>query len=150
MLLSVRWLILAILFAAVVATFMLWPRRSRQSVVTLGEHSLTVEVADTASKRAQGLSGREQLPEGRGMLFVFPVGGRHGIWMKDMRFAIDIVWLDENWNIVHIVRDAKPESFPAVFSSDSPAHYVLETNSGWVDTVQARIGDRMHIQYTVQ
>ena len=90
------------------------------------EATLTVEVADTPSARVRGLSGRAALPANRGLLFDFKRDGRHGIWMKDMRFAIDIIWLDHDARVVDVKRGARPETFPEVYRPKRAARYVLE------------------------
>ena len=55
-----------------------------------------------------GLMFRPSLPEDRGMLFVFGELDFHGIWMKNCRFPIDIVWLDEERRVVHVGRRCPP------------------------------------------
>ena len=52
-----------------------------------------MDLADTPEKRFQGLSGREILEEGTGMLFVFQEERQHTFWMKDMRFPLDMIWI---------------------------------------------------------
>lgn len=91
--------------------------------------TLTVEVADTRQSRVRGLSGRKSLPPQRGLLFDFMRAGRHAIWMKEMLFPIDIVWLDEHMRVVDIKRQASPESYPEIFFPKQPVHYVLEVNA---------------------
>jgi uncharacterized membrane protein (UPF0127 family) len=94
-------------------------------------HIFSVEVVESMRDRRKGLSNREELPYNEGMWFVFPNSGRHGIWMKEMRFPIDIIWLDESTSVVHIAQSVSPDTFPTVFYPDSEAKYVLETNAGW-------------------
>lgn len=103
-------------------------------VVYFGQTEVVLEVADTPEKRAQGLSGRESLREGTGMLFTFDESDRHGIWMKDMQFAIDVLWLDEDFYIVYMVEHMSPESFPIVYRSRKPARYVVELPDGFIST----------------
>ena len=91
--------------------------------------TLTVEVAGTRQGRVRGLSGRKSLPPQQGLLFDYMRAGRHGIWMKDMFFPIDIIWLDERMRVVDIKRHALPESYPEIFFPKQPAHYVLEVNA---------------------
>ena len=93
-----------------------------------------VAVADTENERRQGLSGAPYLADRTGMLFVFPDNDQHGIWMKDMKFPIDIIWISENYNIVHVKKDATPESYPTVFKNSKPARYVLELPAGSIET----------------
>ncbi len=73
--------------------------------VTLGRTALHVFIADTSEKRTRGLSYRESLGKNQGMLFVFEEVGRHGIWMKEMKFPIDILWLDSNLKVITIKKD---------------------------------------------
>lgn len=54
---------------------------------------LVVEVADSDQERSDGLSGRSDLPVGKGMLFLFPTSDIRSFWMKEMRFSIDILYL---------------------------------------------------------
>ena len=69
----------------------------------------SVEVSRTHEARAQGLSGRASLCSDCAMLFVFESPGQYGFWMKDMQFAIDILWLREGV-IVHKESHVSPES----------------------------------------
>jgi len=56
-------------------------------------------------------------------------------WMKNMKFPIDIVWLDEAKKVVHIVKNASPEySTDKTFKPNKPAKYVLELPAGTVDS----------------
>ena len=98
---------------------------------------LPVEIADTPEKREQGLSGRESLPEGSGMLFIFENPATYGFWMKEMRFPIDIVWLSgevgsstDPIKVIDIERNVQPNTFPHIFYPPVPVKYVLETNPG--------------------
>lgn len=105
--------------------------REGQVSVTLGDATLVADIAATADERAQGLSGRERLAETEGMLFVFEEDARHSFWMKDMLIAIDMIWLSSDKRVVFIVPNAAPESYPASYSPDDNARYVLEVPAGW-------------------
>ena len=97
----------------------------------MGGVSVAVAVADTESLREQGLSGRASLPEGQGMLFVFDTDEEWGIWMKDMLFAIDIVWADAQGTVVTVANDVAPNTYPKVFYPSAPARYVVELPAGF-------------------
>ena len=88
------------------------------------------EVRRTPEERAQGLSGRSGLADNEGMLFIFDYDARHGFWMKDMLFALDIIWLDADMNVVHAETDVSPDTYPRSFVPTVPARYVLEINAG--------------------
>lgn len=116
-----------------------------QTVIRVGEATIPVEVADTDAERIQGLSGRDSLQHGSGLLFIFEKESIQGFWMKDMHFAIDIVWIDENWAVIGIERSVEPDSYPTVFYSSGPAKYVLELNSGEATTLGIDIGSKLFL-----
>jgi uncharacterized protein len=88
----------------------------------------SVEIARTPEALERGLMERDGLPAGTGMLFVFDVPGRHVFWMKNMKFLIDILWLDDEGKVVHVAQNAPPcaEEPCAVYAPPSDAKYVLE------------------------
>lgn len=116
------------------------------SVKTL---NLDVTVAQSSSLRQKGLSKREFLPLTEGMLFVFEKTGRYSFWMKDMKFAIDIIWIDEANKIVQITKNVPPEprkkdSQLTVYKPDSEILYVLEINAGLSDFNNLEVGDTVN------
>lgn len=105
-------------------------RENPTRIVKINETSILAEIADTEEERSKGLSGRESLAEDEGLLFVFEEPGLYGFWMKDMNFAIDIIWIDESRHVIGIERGVAPETFPNTFHSPGPVKYVLEVPSG--------------------
>ncbi len=81
------------------------------------------------------------------MLFVFDTPGKHGFWMKDMHFPIDIIWIDRDLTIVHVERSISQETFPTVFASDANASYVLEVVAGFSEKNNLKEGDRVNFSY---
>lgn len=114
-------------------------------VVRLAGQEVKVLVADEPRERERGLSGRPELPGGFGMLFVFEEDGEYGFWMKDMFFAIDIIWIAKGGEVVHIERDVTPETYPTSFKPSRPARYVLEVPAGWAKWYGAEVGDSAEI-----
>jgi len=98
--------------------------------VSIEGKTFKVEIADNDIERAKGLSGREFLAQGHGILFIFPQPGVYGFWMKDMNFSIDIVWLDEDLKVVGIEQNVGPETFPQTFYPPVHIKYVVEVNAG--------------------
>ncbi len=97
----------------------------------LASGNVSLIIVNNEESRVSGLSGMEFLPKDKAMLFTFGMPGRYGIWMKDMKFPIDIIWLDEQKKIVSIQHNISPDTYPKVFNSDSESSYVLETNQGF-------------------
>jgi len=109
--------------------------------VDIGEGRYRVEIAATPEARAQGLSGRLRLAPNQGMIFHFPDDGKQCMWMKDMHFPLDIIWLNSvNW-VVHIEENVTPETYPKQFCApEANAHYVLELPAGQVAAKDIRVG----------
>ena len=114
-------------------------------LVTLGTTTIDALLADDETERIQGLSGRDDLGQREGMLFVFDVPDLWGIWMKDMKFPIDIVWIDENLKIVNIENKIGTETFPKVFFPTVPALYVLEIPSSTALSAGVSVHDRISL-----
>ncbi len=117
------------------------PQSTTKSMVKIGDVSLKVDVVKTPEAQARGLGGRILLAQDEGMFFVFEQSAVYTFWMKDMLFAIDIIWIDENGKIVYIKKDARPESYPEAFDPKLEAKYVLEVNTGFTDRHNIKEGD---------
>ncbi len=111
--------------------------------VMLGDRLLNLEVADTEAERVQGLSDRKSLGTNNAMLFVFPDVNEECMWMKDMRFALDIVWLNNSKQIVKMVQKISPDTYPQTFCSPN-TKYVLELSAGSVQKYGLKTGQRLN------
>lgn len=111
--------------------------------ITIGSTTVEASVADSLPERIQGLSGTPYLPMEVVKLFVFGASGQHSIWMKDMSYALDIMWADQAGKIVHIEKNVSPDSFPSSFSSPIPSWYVIEAAAGFIDTNQVLVGNEV-------
>ena len=101
------------------------------------------QVADTPEERTQGLSGTKPLRDFQGMLFIFDEPGFPGIWMKDMNYAIDIFWISDEFEIVHIEHSVSPDTYPRSFRPSKPARYVLETKAGLARKYGVEVGEEV-------
>jgi hypothetical protein len=127
-----RILILISIVVALFLILLLFPN-SNKRMVHINDASVKVEIVDKQESRVLGLSGRAELKKDTGMLFIFDRENFHGIWMKDMNFHIDILWINESYKIVGIKKDAKPDTFPETFYPKTISKYVLELSSGFID-----------------
>lgn len=107
----------------------------------INKQQFLVEVAQTSKEKSLGLGGREGLNTNAGMLFIFGKPSRQYFWMKDMKFPIDIVWIDKNKKVSGFVENAKPEDYPEAYPSPQDVSYVLEISSGAVKKQGIKIGD---------
>jgi len=111
------------------------------SQIQIGTQDITVEIAETQPAKETGLSGIRSLEQNTGMLFVYEAADFHTIWMPDMRFSIDVLWIDADGYIVDAVRHMSPDSYPEVFSPSTPAKYILEVPAGFLEENNVNIGD---------
>lgn len=101
------------------------------------------ELATTHLQRQKGLMFRPSLPDDGGMLFIFEGEGRHAIWMKNMHFAIDIIWFDKDRVVVDIRQDVPPCGRRCeTLVPSAPAAYVLEVNAGFARRNGVAIGQQ--------
>lgn len=114
--------------------------------VEIGGNRIKAELASSPSSRELGLAGREAISPAGGMLFVFPQLGRHAFWMKGMKFAIDIIWINGD-KIVDIAPKVMPSDSgePRVYVPRDEANFVLEVASGGAELRGWKIGDRVEI-----
>mgnify|MGYP001178230261 CR=1 FL=1 len=110
--------------------------------VLLNNQKIDVTVVSTPKERERGLSGWNRLGEKQGMLFVFNDSGTYCMWMKDMKFAIDMVWLDGDKKVTNIKQNATPESYPEPFCNKDDAKYVLELPEGSVSKYGIKSGNQ--------
>ena len=111
-----------------------------------GERLATVEVriADTLPKRYVGLSATDELDSGEGLLFVHDEPGEYDYVMRDMAFAIDIVFVDADGRVTAI-HEAEPESRPLT-TYGGQGQYVLEVRRGWSDDNAVEVGDGIRFE----
>ena len=126
------------------------PPGAEQVEVQVGDAKLRADVADDDAERALGLGGRARLGRDAGMYFVLTDDSPR-IWMKGMRFPLDLVWIhdDRVVDITSRVPDAPsgtPESDLPIYSPAEPANRLLEVNSGWAERNGVSAGDRVRLQ----
>lgn len=105
---------------------------------------LSVEVSDSLSEQAQGLSGRQTLASGEGMLFVYERPTVPSFWMKDMKFSIDIIWIGKDRRVAEITANITPETYPQAFQPSNPVQYVLEVTAGFAERHSLKVGDAVY------
>jgi len=119
--------------------------------VSISGNTIDVEIVDDEVSRREGLSGKDPLRENEGMLFVFDnMNISPSFWMKDMNFAIDIIWIDDG-KIVQINENVTPpekgtpDSKLIFYTTNQPVDYVLEVNAGYSLENTIKIGDTVNL-----
>jgi uncharacterized membrane protein (UPF0127 family) len=116
---------------------------------TVKDFELDVVVPITSELMSKGLAIKNQMKENEAMLFVFKEPSKHSFWMKDMKFPIDIMWLDNNGKIVHIEENLEPCPLVLVCPSYTPnadSQYVLETVAGFTQKNNINVGTDVDLE----
>lgn len=139
--------LVAFLLGAAVILYWSPPEMKKTVTIEIRGNPIEAELAETVFERARGLSGRSSIGANEGMLFLFDTVERHVIWMKDMEFPIDILWI-KNGLIVDLEENVRPE--PGIpdasltrYAPDGAAEFVLEFPSGFSRMHGILIGDKV-------
>lgn len=119
--------------------------------VIVSGREVKVIVVNSESERKKGLSVKNNLSENEGMLFVFDKKDvTPSFWMKDMSFAIDIIWINDG-AIVEIDKNAQPppssakDSDLTIYKPKEPIDFVLEVNAGFSNRNNIEAGDAVDL-----
>ncbi len=112
---------------------------------TRGPVTISVEVADTPTRRERGLMYRNDLGADAGMLFLFPQDDDLRFWMKNTPLPLDMVFIDASRTIVGIVANTRPFSTQAV-GVGKPSRYVLEVHAGYCTKHGITAGDKVDFE----
>ena len=115
--------------------------------VIFGPDTVLAEVAATADERAAGLMYRDDVPDGTGMLFVFPDVSVRSFWMANTYVPLDIAFLGTSFEVVDILQ--MQPLITESYTSRAPAMYGLEVRQGWLAEHGIEVGDRAEVIFGV-
>ena len=98
-----------------------------------------VEVAETSLTRMVGLLGRRGLNAGEG-LWIRPSSGVHTI---GMRFAIDVIGLNKNREVIKLWRNLVPYRISSV---SGRLRSVVELSAGRIAECKVELGDILQME----
>lgn len=111
--------------------------KEQKPIVKIGDRvQIEVEIVKTMEERKTGLTKYETLSENQGMLFTFEEKDVKPVfWMKDMKFPIDIIWLDDGKIIeitgnVPVARAGLADNKIPRYQPAQTIDYVLEIAAG--------------------
>jgi len=116
----------------------------KKGSLTLNGQIINVELASTDREQYQGLSDRDSLCAECGMYFEFPYKDKLNFVMRDMRFPLDIIFINDD-TILNIAANLAPEGSKTknIYSSVSDANRVLEVNAGYCQKHGIKAGDKI-------
>jgi uncharacterized membrane protein (UPF0127 family) len=105
-----------------------------QAIVKIADREWAIDMATMPWELSQGLGGLSTLPAGTGMLFDLGWEQTIEVTTVPMLFPLDIVFLSGEMVITEIYRDVEPGY---IVTSQAPARYFLEVNSGELADIEA-------------
>lgn len=140
-----------IIAVAAIIVFILAQRSNqftRKITTTIGDSLFVLEVADSEQKRQLGLSKRRSIKNNEGMIFLFDTPGYYAFWMKDMKFPIDLIFLNDE-TIVTIYKNVpypqNEDERLVTYSPTQPANRVIELKAGTVEKLKLSEGETIKI-----
>jgi uncharacterized protein len=118
---------------------------NKKPTVTIGNQTFQVTIAKNQKDREVGLSQTKSISQNQGMIFLFDKPDHYAFWMKDMKFPIDIIYIN-NDTIVTIKSNALPPKSgesPAIYTPTEPSNKVLEIQAGLSDKYHFKNGDKV-------
>jgi uncharacterized membrane protein (UPF0127 family) len=124
--------------------------KANGATAVIDGHQFKLHLAISPIDREKGLSIFSSLPQDEGMLFIFPISSYYGFWMKDMKFPIDILWIEGD-KLVGFKSNApalavKNISDLPIYNPPEPVDKVLEINAGLAEKYGFKAGDAVSIK----
>jgi uncharacterized membrane protein (UPF0127 family) len=123
--------------------------RYLKAKVIVKAFDLNADIPIISEQMSKGLAVKNQLKENEAMLFVFEKPGRHSFWMKDMKFPIDIFWLDSDGKVVYIKENMQPcisTIICILYTPNTDSQYVLETVAGFTQRHNVSVGTNIDFE----
>ena len=106
-----------------------------QATVTINDNQWSVRVANTPTELTAGLSGRESIPAGTGMLFVLGAKRQVTVDTSQMNFPLDIIFISESL-VIDVASNVQPGY---LVTEETPCDMFLEVNAG--EAAGVEVGD---------
>lgn len=151
---KIIWILILLIVAILVfvTLFFFWINNEQQSLksgkVCINKNCFEVQIVENFWQQNRGLMFREYLVEYSGMLFVFDKEANYPFWMKNTKISLDIIWINENKEIVYVSEFAQPclTFFCPQINPQKNAKYVLEINGGLSKKLNIKVGDEVAIK----
>lgn len=121
------------------------PTPPRLTPLRVGSADYLVEIADTPEEQKMGLGGRKNLPKNQGLLFIFGQKDFYLFWMQNMKFPLDLIWIDDE-TVVEITKNVPvPAGSQKIttYQPTVPVNKVLEINAGEADRQKIGVEDKV-------
>jgi uncharacterized membrane protein (UPF0127 family) len=120
-----------------------------KGTVRIDHDIITVEIAETAAEQQRWLTFRQdRLPFDTAMLIKHEEPDLYEVWMLNIEYNLDLIWFDENGNVVYIKENVPPcsnvvETVSCTYKTTKPALYLMAASAGFIDIHSIAIGSKM-------
>jgi uncharacterized protein len=88
--------------------------------------------------------GREGVPPGRGMVFLYPADVRESFWMKDTLVPLSIAFVAADGRVVSVAEMTPCRADPCpTYAPAGPYRYAVELTAGAFPAARVGAGDRV-------
>src|SRR5829696_10355616 len=110
-----------------------------EGTIRIDQDVIKVEIAESDADKQRWLMFREQqLPFNSAMILVYEKSDLYSMWLLNIEYNLDLIWINENGNIVYMVKDAEPcknalDAASCTYKNTKPAKYIIAAASGFID-----------------
>lgn len=110
--------------------------------------SIVAEIADTPERSMYGYMYRHEVKDTEGMVFVYPESGLHPFWMKNTLVPLDIIWMDEAFQVLYVetAPPCKADPCPS-YGTPRMSRYIIELKAGAAAREGLRVGDTIQVAF---
>lgn len=136
---KIIFILMPILILLILGTFFYNLYKFSQPTAEIKGHKFELFITKSDKDKQIGLSKHKSIKDGEAMIFVFDKEGLYPFWMKDMKFPIDIIFVNHN-KIVTIYKNV-PTNNLTIYSSTESSDKVLEINANLSKKYGFKVGD---------
>jgi uncharacterized membrane protein (UPF0127 family) len=110
-----------------------------KGTIRIDDDIIKVEIAESSADKQRWLMFREEkLPLDSAMILIYEKSDLYALWLLNIEYNLDLIWVNENGNIVYMVKDAAPcknalDSASCTFKNTKPAKYIIAATSGFIE-----------------
>lgn len=119
-------------------------KKQKQYSISINNEELKIEVLIDQKQKNQGLAGRKNVKRNEGALIVNEREGYFGDVIRNMKFPVDLIWIDSNHKIIDIKTDIKPTWRPRKYVPQKRSRYFLEVPSGFIREFKIKERDEVN------
>jgi uncharacterized membrane protein (UPF0127 family) len=122
-----------------------------QGKVEINGDLINVEVAKSTAERQRWLMFRqEKIPLNSAMILVYDKPDLYSMWLLNIEYNLDLIWVDESGQIVYVVKDAPPckntlDPSSCTYKNTKAAKYVIAATSGFINSHKITMESKMTV-----